>query len=100
MPRLTWMNKKPPPRVNHLAATLKAYKQAKGMTSEDMAKLLGCSAENVRGQLRKPAGDWKVRTIMRYCDVLEVPYREAFEAIEKSRLPAVETGKRQRKTVT
>ena len=82
MPKLTWMNKSPP-KVNYLEAVMKGYKRARGMTSEDIAKKLGCSPENVRTQLRKPAGDWKVGTVMRYCDILQIPYEEAFREAAK-----------------
>lgn len=78
MPKLTWMNKRQPPKVNYLEALLKAYKRAQGLTSEMIAEKLGYSPENVRQQLRKPAKAWNIGALMQYCDILGVPYEEAF----------------------
>lgn len=96
MPRLTWMNKSPP-KVNYLAALLREYKRAVGKTSEELGKELGCTPENIRAQIRKPAELWTVGQLMTYCDLLQVPYEEAFDAAMKSRLPVGKTGKRQEK---
>lgn len=96
MPKLTWMNKSPP-RVNYLAALLREYKRAAQRTSDDLAKELGCTPENIRGQIRKPAEKWTVGQLMIYCDLLQIPYEEAFSAAIKSRLPVGKTGKRQGK---
>lgn len=82
MPKVTWMNKAPP-AVNYLQATLDAYKRARKMTSEDVAKKLGVSSGTVRTQMRKEARLWTVGQLMKYCDVLEVPYEEAFRAATK-----------------
>ena len=92
MPRLTWMKKTP--AVNYLAALLREYKRISGLTSEDIAKEMNCTAENVRAQIGKPAEMWSVGHLMRYCDIIGIPYQEAFEAATKSRLPVRETGKR------
>lgn len=78
MPKITWMN-----RPNYLEGLLKAYKRSRGLTSEQIAEKLNCSPATVRAQLANPAKSWKIGTLLRYCDVLGVPYEEAFEAAAK-----------------
>lgn len=51
MPKVTWRT----PKVNYLAAMFSAYRKARGMSSADVAKKVGCSPQNVRVQLNKPA---------------------------------------------
>lgn len=82
MPKLTWMNKKKPD-VNYLEALLKAYKTSRNITSEQLAEMLNYEPSTVRCQMRKPAKEWKIGMLMRYCDVLGIPYAEAFEAAAK-----------------
>lgn len=84
MPKLTWMKQSPPKNVNHLAALLREYKRAQGITSAQMGAALGYVPETVRQQLRKPPESWKVMDLIRYCDLLQVPLDEAIEAIKKS----------------
>lgn len=78
MPKVMWM--KPPPKVNYLAAVFRTYRKERGMTSEDIGKALGCSPENVRCQLNKPAEKWNIGQLLRYCDVLGIPYDVALHA--------------------
>lgn len=99
MPKLTWMNKKPQ-RINHLAALFREYRVRTGISAAKVAEAVGCSEENARCQMNKRVEQWNIGKLFEYCNVLGIPHMDAFEAIEKSRLPAVETGKRQRKTVT
>ena len=78
MPRLSWT----PPRkpVNHLAAVLREYKRASGLTSDEIGAKLGCSGENVRCQIGKPAAAWNIGKLLQYCDVLGIPYDVALQA--------------------
>ena len=94
MPTLTWI-RKTEPKINYLAGLFRTYRKERAMTSAMIADEVDCSEENVRCQMNKPAEQWNVGQLMRYCDVLGIPYEEAFEAVVKSRRPAVETGKRQ-----
>lgn len=81
MPRLRSLRPKRP--VNHLAALLREHKRASGMTSEDLGRQLGCSADHVRHQIGRPADAWTVGQIKRYCDAIGIPYEEAFAAAAK-----------------
>jgi hypothetical protein len=84
MPTLTWIDKNPPKRkVNYLAALMRQYKLDRKMTSAQMAEALYCKPESVRRQFGKPADTWRVGTIIDYCDVLGIPYEEAFAAAAK-----------------
>lgn len=84
MPTLTWMNASPPKReVNYLAALMRQYKLDRKMTSAQMAEALYCKPESVRRQMGKPADMWRVGTILDYCDVLGIPYEDAFAAAAK-----------------
>lgn len=84
MPKLTWMNEEPPKeKVNYLAALVRQYKLDRKMTSAQMAEALYCSPENVRRQMMKPAEMWRVGTVTDYCDVLGIPYEDAFAAAAK-----------------
>lgn len=83
MPRLTWINKKSPPKVNYLAALFREYRRATGITSADMAEKLGCTPENARCQMNKAPAAWNIGQLIRYCDILGIPYTDAFEAAVK-----------------
>lgn len=82
MPKVTWMNRSPP-KVNHLAALFRAYRKASGMTSTTIAAKLGCTADNARRNMNKPGRCWTVGDLCKYCDVLSIPYEEAFAAAAK-----------------
>ncbi|MBR1565875.1 MAG: hypothetical protein IJ649_03835, partial [Oscillospiraceae bacterium] len=61
MPRVTWLRAAKPKReVNRLAAVLRGYKLASGLTSEELGKRLNCTADNVRRQIGKPADQWNI----------------------------------------
>lgn len=81
MPKVTWF--KAPVQVNHLAAVFRAYRKATGKTSAQIGKELGCTAENARLQMNKPGKDWNIGMLMKYCDVLGIPYEEALQAAAK-----------------
>lgn len=85
MPKVTFLTCTKPkkPKVNELAALFRAYRTAKGLTSEKIGAALGCSPENVRCQMNKPPEDWNIGKLMKYCDVLGIPYEEAFAAAAK-----------------
>lgn len=96
MPELKWM-RNPAPKINYLAGLFRTYRKATGMTAAMVAEEIGCSEENARCQMNKPAEQWSAGKLMNYCDVLGIPYWEAFEAIMKSRPPVDQTGRRQGK---
>ncbi len=85
MPKVTWLGtgKKKPKPYNALAATLRGYKLASGLTSEQIGKKLGVTAENVRHQIGKPANQWNIGALKKYCDVIGCPYEEALAAAAK-----------------
>ncbi len=80
MPRVRHLK----PKFNLLAATLREYKRVSGMTSIDMAKKLGCTPENVRAQIAKPADKWRIGDLKRYCAVLGAPVEDVFQAAARS----------------
>ncbi len=82
MPKVTWRSK-PKPKVNYLAAVLREYKRAAGLTSEKIADLLNVSPEHVRYMIGKPADKWNIGQLKEYCDVIGCPYAEALEAAAK-----------------
>ena len=79
MPKVTWISQ-PKPKVNYLAALFHAYRLATKMTSADIGKAVGCSPQNARVQMNKPGPEWNIGQLMKYCDVLGIPYEEAFKA--------------------
>ena len=79
MPKVTWRK----PKVNELAALFKAYRDARHMTSAQIAEKIGCTAQNARVQMNKPGKDWNIGQLLRYCDVLGIPYEEALAAAAK-----------------
>lgn len=83
MPKVTWIPARKP-KINYLAALLRGYKLTAGLTSEQIGKMLGCTADNVRRQIGKPANQWNIGMLKRYCDVLGVPYEEAMIAAANS----------------
>lgn len=68
---------------NALAALLRGYKLAAGMSADEIGKRLGVTADNVRHQIGKPADQWNIGQLKRYCDVLGIPYGEALDAAAK-----------------
>ncbi len=80
MPKLTWMSR---PKVNHLAALLREYMKVTGTHSDRIGEKIHCSGSNVRAMLRRPARAWRVGELMDVCDVLGIPYQEAFDAATK-----------------
>ncbi|MBS7403109.1 MAG: helix-turn-helix transcriptional regulator [Oscillospiraceae bacterium] len=76
MPKVTWRT----PKVNYLAAMFSAYRKARGMSSVDVAKKVGCSPQNVRVQLNKPADQWNVGQLKKHCKALDIPLEEACRA--------------------
>ncbi len=79
MPKVTWIK----PKVNELAALFSTYRKARGMTSAQIAEEIGCTAQNARVQMNKPGSDWNIGQLLRYCDVLGIPYDEALAAAAK-----------------
>ncbi|MBQ9662089.1 MAG: helix-turn-helix domain-containing protein [Oscillospiraceae bacterium] len=79
MPKVTWISQ-PKPKVNELAALFRAYRKARNMTSDDIGKAVGCTPQNARYQMNKPGTDWNIGQLLKYCDVLGIPYEDAFKA--------------------
>lgn len=79
MPKLTWIK----PKVNELAALFAAYRKARNMTSTQIAEMIGCTPQNARVQMNKPGREWNIGQLLRYCDVLGIPYEEALAAAAK-----------------
>lgn len=79
MPKLKWIK----PKVNELAALFAAYRKARGMTSTQIAEKIGCTPQNARVQMNKPGREWNIGQLLRYCDVLGIPYEEALSAAAK-----------------
>ena len=82
MPGVKWIR---PPEVNHLAALFRAYRKATGLTSREIGAAMGCSPENARHQMNKPARLWTVGMLKAYCEVLHIPIKEALEAAAKEK---------------
>ncbi len=83
MPKISWIKQHKRVEVNYLAAVFHAYRKATGLTSVQIGAALGVTPENARYQMNKPGKAWNVGKLMRYCDVLGIPYQEAFEAAVK-----------------
>lgn len=81
MPKLTWMKKKP--EIKYLSALFTAYRQATGITSDQIGAQLGCTGDNVRAMLRRPGKMWRIGELFRFCEILNVPISEAIEAVTK-----------------
>lgn len=79
MPKVKWIK----PKVNELAALFRTYRAARHMTSTQIAEKIGCTPQNARVQMNKPGRDWNVGMLLRYCDVLGIPYDEALQAAAK-----------------
>lgn len=79
MPKVKWIK----PKVNELTALFRTYRTARHMTSTQIAEKIGCTPQNARVQMNKPGKDWNVGMLLRYCDVLGIPYDEALQAAAK-----------------
>ena len=78
MPKIKYI--KPKRRVNYLAAVLREYKRAAGLTSAQIADVLECTPEHVRALLGKPADNWRIGQLKKFCGVIGCPIGEALEA--------------------
>lgn len=83
MPRVTYITGNKPVKPNYLAAVFAAYRKANNITSEDVAKRVGCSPSNVRCQIAKPGSEWKIGHLVKYCEAMGVPVMEALEIAVK-----------------
>jgi hypothetical protein len=80
MPKVSWVK----PKVNYLKCLLTEYRKAKNMTYEKLGKLVGCSAQNCKQQISKPADMWRIKDLKLYCEALDVPIEDAvLAAIQK-----------------
>ena len=85
MPKVKWIK----PKVNELAALFRTYRTARHMKdytggqNRYVAEKIGCTPQNARVQMNKPGRDWNVGMLLRYCDVLGIPYDEALQAAAK-----------------
>lgn len=70
---------KVPPR-NELSELLKHYKNASGMTGDEMARKLGTSRPTVSHKLNQSADAWNIGDLRNYCDLLGVPFADALDA--------------------
>lgn len=78
MPKIKYIA--PKRRVNYLAAVLREYKRAAGLTSAQIADVLECTPEHVRALLGKPADNWRIGQLKKFCGVIGCPIGEALEA--------------------
>lgn len=78
MPKVTYI--KPKRKVNYLAAVLREYKRAAGLTSAQIADMMECTPEHVRSLLGKPADNWRIGKLKEFCGVIGCPISEALEA--------------------
>lgn len=85
MPKVTWIGTKrhQPKPYNALAAVLRGYKLASGLTAEQIGERLGVTGDHVKHQIAKPADRWNIGALKRFCDVIGCPYEEAFAAAAK-----------------
>lgn len=68
---------------NHLHALFREYMKARGMTSADVAAVIGTDASTVRKWINKPAAAWNMGRFLDYCIALNIPIDEAFAAATK-----------------
>ena len=81
MPKVNYLTPAAKPKpYNALAATLRGYKLAAGLTSEQIGRQLGVTPEYVRRQLGKPADAWNIGQLKEYCAVIGCPVQAALEA--------------------
>ena len=73
MPRVSWVR----PKVNYLSALMETYKKEQRLTYDKLGKLIGCSGQNAKQQMARPADKWTVGQIKLYCDALDISYEEA-----------------------
>lgn len=84
MPKVKYLTPAAKPKpYNALAAVLRGYKLASGLTSEQIGKKLGVTPEYVRAQIGKPADRWNIGQLKEYCAVIGCPVSEAMEAAGK-----------------
>lgn len=84
MPKVNLLRQKKTKPHNHLAACLRGYKLSSGLTSQDIADQLCVTADTVRHQIARPADQWRIGDLKRFCDVIGAPYDEALQAAAKS----------------
>jgi len=83
MPKVKWIGGKKAKPFNALAAVLRGYKLASGLTSAEIGEKLGVTPEHARRLIGRTADQWNIGALKRYCDVIGCPYQEALEAAGK-----------------
>ena len=71
------------PPVNVVSETLRRYAKARGLTSDDIAKELGCSGANVRYMLGRNMEEWKLGDLEKYCVVVSCPLGYMLDEIRR-----------------
>lgn len=69
------------PEANYLTDLFNRYMKARHMNTDMLGQLLGCTGSNVRHALKKPAVQWRIEDIKRYCSVLGCPFEKAMEKV-------------------
>ena len=77
------MRKKRKIYVNYLHELFRAYMKHNGETSTTLSKKLFVAPESVRRRINLPAEKWTIGELKKYCDVMGIPYTEAFNAAMK-----------------
>ena len=76
MPKVSWLK----PKINHLKVLLSGYRAEQRLTFDELGERLGCSGQNVKQQMNRPAGKWRIEQIEKYCSVLGIPVEDALKA--------------------
>lgn len=84
MPRIKWIGTaKPEKKVkeyNALAATLRGYKLASGLTSREIGEKLGLTEAHVRHMIGRAPDEWNIGKLKELCAVIGCPAEEALRA--------------------
>ena len=78
MPKVKWC--KVAPKINYLRPLFDAYRRANKITTADMAKVLGCSQQNVAQQISRDTDLWTIGQLKKYSAAAGVTLEEAVRA--------------------
>lgn len=84
MPKVKWcVPKQKQKPYNKLAAVLRGYKLASGLNFEQIGEKLGVTANRAAHMIARPADEWTIGRLRRFCQAINCPLQEALEAAGK-----------------
>ena len=71
------------PKRNYLAEEMRYYKKSAGLTDEEIADRMDVCQSAVTRNFNKPAMEWRLKDLQKYCEIIGMPFANALETLKK-----------------